>query len=187
VLWIVHVPQRSRSILLACVLTTGLAPIARADTPIRTVTASARMIGCTPFVRSNCDGASSIRMGLSVSELRWTDASGDGVLVRFDQASRPDRGLVMSHTIAAAGLRKMLGTTGAWLQLGPGLAAAGIDTRTIKATRLLGTDVRPAFMLGSGVGFELWGGRPCELSLDVASSFDSDLYQVTASFSTYRF
>jgi len=118
-------------------------------------------------------------MGLNVFDVRLTNRDGDGVVVHLDQDSRPDGGYVLSQTIAAGAFRKQLGRM--WVQAGPAMAIRGVGTRTIKASRLLDTDVRLAGAAGAGIAMGTLFGRPLELSLDVAGTQDGDLYQLTTS------
>ena len=169
----------------ACLLLLVAAGVAHADPSYRQNSASARIIGCSPDVAASCDGASSIRMGLSVVDLRWTDDEGDGVVASFSQASRPSGGSVLSQTIATGGVRKVLGR--GWFQIGPAMAIWDLGTRTVKIERLLSPEVKLGGSVGGGVWFRSLRGRPLELTLDLASTHDGELYQVTTNLSAYRF
>jgi hypothetical protein len=163
------------------------ASISQADPSYRQNSASARIIGCSPYLSNavNCEGATSIRMGLSVTDIRWTNDEGDGVVASFSQASRPVGGSVRSQTIAAGGVRKVLGPV--WLQAGPAMAVHDIGTRTVKITKLLSPEVKLGGIVGAGFWFRSLRGRPLELTLDLASTIEGELYQVTSTLTAYRF
>lgn len=145
------------------------------------------MLGCSPYVASaaSCEGASSIRMGLSVFDVRWTDEDGNGVTVSFSQASRPEGGLVLSQTIAAGGVRRVLGRT--WFQIGPAMAIRDVGTRTVKVGRLLSPEVTFGGIATTGLWFRSFSGRRLELTLDLASTYDREIYQLTTNLTAYRF
>jgi hypothetical protein len=164
-----------------------IATAAHADPSYRQNSASARLIGCSPYLSKavSCEGATSIRMGLSVTDIRWTNDKGDGVVASFSQASRPMGGSVLSQTIAAGGVRKVLGR--AWVQAGPAMAIHGLGTRTVKIERLLSPEVKLGGIVGAGLWFRSLRGRHLELTIDLASTIDAELYQVTTNLTAYRF
>ena len=164
-----------------------VASVSHADPSYRQNSASARLIGCSPYLSNaiSCEGATSIRMGLSITDLRWTDDEGNGVVVSFSQASRPVGGSVLSQTIAAGGVRKVLGR--AWLQAGPAMAIHDLGTRTVKIERLLSPEVQLGGIVGAGLWFRSLRGRPLELTIDLASTIDLELYQLTTNLTAYRF
>ena len=172
---------------LTCLLLLLGASVSQADPSYRQNSASARLIGCSPYLSNavSCEGYTSIRIGLSITDIRWTNDRGDGVVATFSQASRPVGGAVLSQTIAAGGVRKVLGPV--WIQAGPAMAIRETGTRTVKITRLLSPEVQLGGIVGAGLWFRSLSGRQLELTVDLASTIDRELYQLTTSLTAYRF
>jgi hypothetical protein len=158
---------------------------ASADAGIRTVGASARTLGCTRWAGTlACDGATSLRFGLSVVDVMWRTREGSGPIAMVDLSGRPDDALVTSQMIAAAGWRHRVGRL--WLQGGPGIAIGRIADRTVRSSWLLEGDGALALVAGAGVELDI--GTPIAVTVDVATTVeDAGLYQVTASLTTLRF
>ena len=171
----------------AVLLLAAAASVSHADPGYRRLGASARTLGCSPYITAaiHCEGATSVRLGLAITDLVWMDMRGHGLVVNLNQASRPEGGLVLSQTIASGGFRKSYGRI--WLQAGPAMAIRDVGTRTVKLGRLLSPDVALGFAAAVGVGVGTWLGYPIELSLDVARTFDGELHQMTTSVTAHRF
>ncbi|MEO8702650.1 MAG: hypothetical protein ABI867_21580 [Kofleriaceae bacterium] len=172
--------------LLALGLVVAGVGSASADAGIRTFGASARTIGCTRWAGAMpCDGASSLRFGLSAIDVMWRTRGGSGPIAMVDLSGRPEDAQINSQMIAAFGWRQRIGRL--WLQAGPGIGIARKADRTIRSTWLLEGDGALAMVAGAGYALEL-ANVPFDVSLDVAASLeDNDLYQITASVTTTRF
>jgi hypothetical protein len=146
---------------------------------IRQVNTAMRVIGCSRYIQE-CAGATSMRTGLVVVDVTGKRLQHGRVALvgMFQGAARPERGLLASQMISGGGARMSLGQS--WVQGGVGFAASQVapGPKTITTTRAL-AHAAPALLLGAGTRSRVLG-VPAELSIDVGTSIDGDVYQVTA-------
>src|SRR3990167_6700853 len=90
------------------------APSARADLPrgapsARSVSASARVLGCSPYVVLPCDGITSNRLGANATLLAWRLPEGRGLFGLSLIAAAPTDADITAQVIVVVGYEQRVG------------------------------------------------------------------------------
>jgi hypothetical protein len=153
---------------------------------MRVYGANANRVGCNPYVSLPCEGLERWRLGQVASHGAITHKrTGRGPVAMFQASSQPRDGELASQTIAALGVKQMMGT--AWVMAGAGVAATrdhGRGPKPLSVTETLGSP-RPAVAGGIGVDIDGTFDEPTSFALDVGGTVDKDdrgpIYQWSAS------
>jgi len=170
------------------------APSARADwlprgaPSARSVTASARILGCSPYFPLACEGITSTRLGANVTLLAWRLPEGRGLFGMTLVAAAPTAADITSQVIVVVGYEQRIGPRN-WIRAGAGLAAGRVapGPPSMATSEAVDTTALPAIVVGGDVVLYLPVIDRVKLAVDVGTALDERgarrMEQVTASLS----
>ena len=169
------------------------APSARADLPrgapsARSVSASARVLGCSPYVVLPCDGITSNRLGATVTLLAWRLPEGRGLFGMSLIAAAPTDADITAQVIAVVGYEQRIGARN-WIRAGAGLAAARVapGPPTMATSEVVDTTALPAIVVGGDAVVYLPLIERVKVAVDLGTALDQRgarrVQQFTASLS----